>query len=136
VKHLRILSMLLSFVLLSMQMEGCVALVAGGAAGAGTVVYIKGQLNEDINAPVTKVYAASISTLKDLGLPIIEDRHDSLSAKIKSEFADGSNVWIEIESLTSESCKVTIRVGIMGDEYKSRQILDHIHKHISAGGRS
>jgi hypothetical protein len=117
--------MLLSFVLLSMQMEGCVALVAGGAAGAGTVVYIKGQLNEDINAPVTKVYAASISTLKDLGLPII-----------KSEFADGSNVWIEIESLTSESCKVTIRVGIMGDEYKSRQILDHIHKHISAGGRS
>jgi len=101
VKDLRMLSMLLLFVLLSMQMEGCVALVAGSAAGAGTVVYIKGQLNEDINAPVSKVYDASISTLKDLNLPIIEKKHDSLSAKIKSEFADGSDVWIEIESLTA-----------------------------------
>jgi hypothetical protein len=133
VKHLRILSMLF-FVLLSMQLEGCVALVAGGAAGAGTVVYVKGQLNEDINAPALRVYHASISALKDLGLPIIEDRHDSLSAKIKSEFADGSDVWIEIESFTAESCKITIRVGIMGDEYKSRQILDRVNKHITASG--
>jgi hypothetical protein len=135
VKHLRISSMLLLFVLASMQMEGCIALVAGGAAGAGAVVYIKGQLNENINAPVSKVYDASISALKNLNLPIIEDRHDSLSAKIKSEFADGSDVWIEIESLAVESCKITIRVGIMGDEYKSRQILDGIHKNISAGDR-
>ena len=131
-RHLRILTVLL-FVLLSMQMEACVALVAGGAAGAGTVVYVKGQLNENINAPVPKVYSASVSALKDLGLPIIEDRHDSLSAKIKSEFADGADVWIDIESVTAESCKITIRVGIMGDEYKSRQILDHINKHIKTG---
>jgi hypothetical protein len=136
VKRSKILSGLLLFVFVSMQMEGCVALVAGGAAGAGTVVYIKGQLDEDINAPVSRVFGASISALKDLGLPLIEERHDRLSAKIKSEFADGSDVWIEIESLTSQSCKITIRVGIMGDEYKSRQILDRIHKHISAGGRN
>jgi len=135
VKHLRILSTLLLFTFLSTQM-GCVALVAGGAAGAGTVVYIKGQLNEDINAPAPKVYDASISALKDLNLPIIEKRHDSLSAKIKSEFADGSAVWIDIESLSFQSCKITIRVGIMGDEYKSRQILEGIHRHISAGGGS
>ncbi|HXX59036.1 MAG TPA: DUF3568 family protein [Thermodesulfovibrionales bacterium] len=129
-KHLRTVSILFSFLLLSLQMAGCAAVVVGGAAGAGTVVYLKGRLNEDINAPVSSVYDASISALKDLELPIIEDSHDTLSAKIKSRFADGDDVWIQIESLTAESSKITIRVGIMGDEYKSRQIINGIHRHL------
>ncbi|MGD0885014.1 MAG: DUF3568 family protein [Thermodesulfovibrionales bacterium] len=129
-KYFKLLSMLLSFVLLAVQLSGCVALVAGGAAGAGTVVYVKGQLNEDLNAPVSKVYDASLAALKELELPIIEDNHDSLSAKIKSKFADGDDVWIQIESVTAESSKITLRVGIMGDENKSRKISNAIHKHL------
>ncbi|HAM50705.1 MAG TPA: hypothetical protein DCP92_08455 [Nitrospiraceae bacterium] len=137
-RHLRILSMLLSVMLLSMHMTGCVALVAGGAAGAG-VVYIKGQLNENINEPVPRVYDASISALKELGLPLIDYDHDTVSAKIKSKFADGDDIWIEIEAVTAESSKITVRVGVMGDENKSRKILDVIHKHLSeseGGGKA
>jgi hypothetical protein len=122
--------MLLSLVLLTMHLVGCAAVVVGGAAGAGTVVYVKGQLNEDINASVSKVYDASLSALKELELPIIEDNHDTLSAKIKSKFADGDDVWIQIESVTAESSKITIRVGVMGDENKSRRIIDAIHRHL------
>ncbi len=120
----------LSTVLLALQLAGCAALLVGGAAGAGAVVYVKGQLNENMNASVSRVHGASISALGDLKLPIIEDNHDRLSAKIKSQFADGSDVWIEIESVTSESSKITVRVGVTGDEGKSRQILDAIHRHL------
>ena len=124
----------LSFMLFALQLTGCAALLVGGAAGAGSVVYVKGQLKEDMAASVPVVHDASISALKELNLPIIEDAHDKLSAKITSRFADGNDVWIEIESVTAESSKITIRVGVMGDEQKSRQILDVIHKHLSGGG--
>jgi len=129
-KHFKILLML-STVLLAMQLAGCAALLVGGAAGAGSVVYIKGQLKENVDASVSRTHDASISALKELKLPIIEDNHDRLSARIKSQAANGSDVWIEIESLGSESSKVTVRVGIMGDEPKSRQILDAIHRHLA-----
>ena len=51
-----------------------------------------------MSASVPAVHDASISALKDLNLPIIEDNNDKLSAKIKSKFADGSDVWIEIDT--------------------------------------
>ena len=133
-KSLKVFLMLLSFLLFAMELAGCVALLVGGAAGAGSVVYVKGQLKEDMSASVPAVHNASISALKDLNLPIIEDNHDKLSAKIKSKFADGQDVWIEIESVTAESSKITIRVGILGDERRSRQILDGIHKYLSGTG--
>jgi Protein of unknown function (DUF3568) len=130
-KHLKIFLVLLSLMLFAIELAGCAALLLGGAAGAGSVVYIKGQLKEDMAASVPRVHDASISALKELSLPIIEDNHDKLSAKIKSRFADGHDVWIEIESVTAESSKLTIRVGILGDENKARQILNGIHKRLS-----
>ncbi len=133
-KHFKIFLVLLSFMLFALELVGCAALLVGGAAGAGSVVYIKGQVKEDMTASVPPVHDASISALKELNLPIIEDTHDKLSARIKSRFADGADVWIEIESATAESSKLTIRVGVMGDQHKSRQILDGIHKHLSGKG--
>ena len=130
-KRFKMCLLLLSVMLFALELAGCAALLVGGAAGAGSVVYVKGQLKEDMAASVPRVHDASISALKELSLPIIEDNHDKLSAKITSRFADGSDVWIEIESVTAESSKITIRVGVMGDEQKSRQILDGIHKHLS-----
>jgi hypothetical protein len=130
-RYSRICLALLLSVLFAMELAGCAALLLGGAAGAGSIVYIKGQLKEEMSASVTAVHNASISTLKEFNLPVIEDNHDKLSAKIKSRFADGQDVWIEIESVTAESCKMTIRVGIMGDERKSRQLLDAVHRHVS-----
>ena len=129
-KRLKMFLVLLSVMLFAIELPGCVALLLGGAAGAGSVVYVKGQLKEDMAASVPRVHDASISTLKELNLPIIEDNHDSLSAKIKSKFADGDDVWIQIESVTAESSKITLRVGIMGDENKSRKISNAIHKHL------
>jgi hypothetical protein len=114
----------------ALQLVGCAALLVGGAVGAGSVVYIKGQLKEDMAVSVRRVHDATIPALKELGLPIIEDNHDRLSASMKSRTADGSDVWIAVESVTQDSSKITVRVGLIGDERKSRQILDAIHRHL------
>jgi len=118
------------FIIIAGQLTGCVAIVAGGAAGAGAVVYVKGELQEDINASATRVHRATVVALKQLDLPLIENAHDKMSSKIKSRFADGDDVWIDIEAVTSESSKITIRVGIMGNENKARTILSEMHKYL------
>jgi hypothetical protein len=120
----------LLFLFSAMQLAGCAALLLGGAVGAGSVVYVKGQLKEDMGASVRRVHDASASALKELGLPIVEDSHDRLSASMKSRTADGSDVWITVESVTQDSSRITVRVGIIGDERKSRQILDAIHRNL------
>ncbi len=129
-KHFKNYFLLLSFMFFTIAASGCAALLLGGAAGAGSVVYVKGQLKEDIAANVTAVHGAPISALKNLNLPVVEDSYDKLSAKIRSRFANGDDVWIDIESVTTQSSRISIRVGILGDQSKSRQILDGIHRYL------
>ncbi|MER3422502.1 MAG: hypothetical protein C4293_03990, partial [Nitrospiraceae bacterium] len=68
--------------------------------------------------------------LKDLDLPIRENRADKLTAHLESEFADGAHVRIDLDSLADSRTKLTIWVGIVGDEVRSRRILEAIKKHL------
>ena len=115
---------------LLIQASGCATLLTGAVAGAGGVVWIKGKLREEVNVSVSKVHEAVLKSLQELELPVKEDKKDKLTAKVKSEFADGKHVWIDIQSLTETSTRITIRVGIWGDEIKSRKLLDTIHHHM------
>ncbi len=112
-------------VFLGAQLCSC-ALLLGAVAGAGGVVWISGKLQEEINQPLDRVYNATIAGLKKLSLPITFDRKDDLTAKIESKFADGTNVWIDIEYLTKNSTKIAVRVGVLGDQTRSNKILESI----------
>jgi len=120
----------LAVVMAVAQFSGCAAVVVGGAAGAGGAMYFTGKLEDTINRPVTKVYDASLRALKQMGLPVLEHEHDSMTAKIKSLFADDKKVWIDIESVTVDTSRITVRVGLIGDEAKSRRILESIRKNL------
>ena len=122
---LRVLVVLMAVV----QFSGCAALVVGGAAAGGTV-YVMGKLEDTVNKPVSKVYDASLKALKQLELPVLENEKDVMTAKITSMFADDKKVWIHIESVTADTSKITIRVGVVGDEAKSRRILETVHKNL------
>ena len=102
----------------------------GAAGGAGGTVYVKGKLEEVINWPVIDVHAASKEALTDLRLPIIEDRADSFIAKLKSTYADGKNVWIDIKWVTDKASKIVIRVGLIGDLTRSQKILERIKSYL------
>lgn len=118
--------------LLSFSLSGCLALVAGAGAGAAGVVYVKGKLEDEVQAPVPAVHEATVKALKDLNMPIVVDRADSLTGEVKSKLADGKDVTIELERETQKTTKVGIRVGMVGDEKQSLEILDQIKKHLPA----
>lgn len=121
---------MLLFVMWTMPlMSGCAVALFGAGAGAGVAgaTYVMGKLEDEINAPVSKVQRAAVAALKSLELPVDKQRGDKLAAELESETADQKKVWISITSLTSSRSKIVIRVGLLGDEARSRQILQAIH---------
>ncbi len=113
-------------------MSGCAVLLLGAGAGAGVAgaTYVMGKLEDEVNAPVSKVQRATVAALKGLELPVDKERGDKLAAELESETADQKKIWISITSLTSSRSKIVIRVGLMGDEIRSRQILQGIHSRL------
>ena len=110
-------------------MSWCAVALFGAGAGAGVAgaTYVMGKLEDEVNAPVSKVRRATVAALKSLELPVDKERGDKLAAELESETADQKKIWISITSLTSSRSKIVIRVGVMGDEIRSRQILQAIH---------
>ncbi len=117
-------------ILLTAGTTGCVALVVGAAGGAAGAVYVMGKLTEEVNDDLPTVHEATRSALKDLELRLTEDRADTVSARLESEFADRAHVWIYLDSLGEARTRITIRVGLTGDEGRSRKILDRITAHL------
>ncbi|MBM4123296.1 MAG: DUF3568 family protein, partial [Nitrospira sp.] len=89
-----------------------------------------GKLSDQLKAPVPKVRQAPLAALKGLELPVRSDVGDKLTAHVESEFSDGTRVWIDIEDASDAGSKLSIRVGLMGDEAKSRKILEAIKRHL------
>lgn len=112
--------------LLMSTASGCVALVAGAAGGAAGVTYAKGKLTDRVDAPIAQVHAATIMALEGRGLQIHNDELHGASAKVRSETADDKRIWIDIESITPNSSKITIRVGARGNHPRQVTILDAI----------
>lgn len=112
--------------------SGCALLLVGAGAGAGVAgtTYVMGKLEDHVEAPVPKVQRASVAALKSLDLPVDKERGDKLAAEIESEMADKKKIWISIHSLTPSRSQITIRVGLLGDEPRSRRILGAIRSRL------
>lgn len=106
--------------------SGCIALAIGAAGGVVGVTYAKGKLTDKLDASVVQVHAAAVMALEEQALPIHEDEIDGATAKLKSKTAENKTIWINIESISPRSSKITIRVGATGDHPRSIGLLDAI----------
>ena len=125
-------------VCLSVLCSGCLYLAVGAAGGAAGTVYVMGKLQDEVHFPLAVMHDAAVAAMKDLDLTPSEDRIDKLSAHMESAFSDGPHVWIDMEAVSDSRCRITIRVGLTGDEVRSRKIYDAIKQHLprseSGGG--
>ena len=108
--------------------QGCVALLVGVAAGAGGVVFIKGNLEQNLDNPVKDIYNASLQTLSKMKIEVFKKDLTEHMAMIYARGVDEKRVKIVIQSLTERAANVKIRVGIVGDEARSVEILEEIKK--------
>jgi len=112
---------------------GCLGLVAGAAAGAGAVAYIRGELKATEEAPIDKVVAATKAAIADLEFTLIKAEADAYSGKVTAETARGNDIAISLKRKGDNMTKIGIRVDELGDEELSRLILDKIEARLKSG---
>ena len=117
-------------VVLAFFCSGCFWIAVGAAGGAAGAVYVMGKLKDEENYDVSTVHKATVAALAELGLKVLEDKADKVTAHVESEFSDSEHVWIDMESLVNSRTSLTIRVGVMGNEVRARKIHDAIKRHL------
>ena len=121
----RQISLVLSLACLVFFGGGCL-LVAVGAGAAGTVAYVRGDLESVLDADMNKAYTASLTSLKQLELVPTLKQKDALGAKIIARTTEDKKVTITLTRVDEKLTKLSIRIGIFGDEMQSRVIYDRI----------
>ena len=109
--------------------EGCVVAAVGGGA-AGTVAYIRGDLEAVEAKDIDTVYKATEKALEELGLKVSKKTKDAMSAVIVARDAQDKKVTIKLNATAEETTKLSIRIGTFGSETKSRLICQKIHDNL------
>lgn len=108
---------------------GCVV-AAVGAGAAGTVAYIRGDLQAVESKKLDVVYEATLKTIDELELNVTKKTKDALSAVIVARDAQDKKIMIKLSATTEETTKLSIRIGLFGSETKSRLIYQKIHENL------
>jgi len=129
--HLVCLSVLLAS--LTASSSGCLAVVAGAGA-AGTVAYMRGDVESEEPYNIQQVYAATKKTAEQLDLHVIpgETDQDALSATVVARDAADKRITIKLKATTLDTTRMSIRVGTFGDEIKSRMLYSKIMENLKA----
>ncbi len=106
--------------------SGCCAiclLCFGAAAGAGTAVYVRGELRSTEIAPYKDVVDAMRTTLAEKHYTITEDTTGPQRTELTARGPGDTKAAITMEWLSDTTTDVRIRVDIWGNEDKSRELL-------------
>jgi hypothetical protein len=120
------LLMVISYLLLA---TGCIALVVGAGAGAGTYAYIDGQLSRTYEANYQTTYQVCKNILKDMKQPILEEKTDGIETTIKSQRLDETPMIVKIRIIDPDWTEVSVRTGYVG--VWKKEISEQFHEFIS-----
>lgn len=108
---------------------GCVV-AAVGVGAAGTVAYVKGDLELVEPTGLDQVYSATERAVDDLGLFVLSKKKDELAASIIARDADDKKIYIRLSATAQGTTKLSIRVGTFGNETKARLVYDKIKENL------
>jgi hypothetical protein len=108
---------------------GCIAVAAAGA-GAGTVAYIRGELEGSVNAPLDAADRATNRAAEQLRFAKINEGSDALARIITLRTAEDKKIEVRLTRTSETITRVRIRVGLFGDEPLSRLLLEKIQANL------
>ena len=125
-RQVLLITMLLGSMLL---LQSCVV-AAVGVGAAGTIAYVRGDLEAVESASIDDVYEATLKALKELELLPTRKTKDALGAEIVTYDAQDKKITIRLKSAAEETTKLSIRIGVFGSETKSRLIYQKIRDNL------
>ena len=118
---------LIALLTLPILHTGCVAVAAVGA-GAGAYAVMRGSLDSHVQAGFEETLIAVRTALPRTGLVKVKELSDQHSAKLTFRDAVDTRITLQLTEQTRDLTEVRIRVGAMGNESRSIQILQAIHR--------
>ncbi len=108
---------------------GCIALVVGAGAGAGTFAYIDGQLSRTYQANYETTYKVCKGILQDMKQPILEEKTDGTQTMIKSQRVDETPMTVKVRIIDPDWTEVSVRTGYIG--LWKKKISEQFHEFIA-----
>jgi hypothetical protein len=112
--------------------SGCapVALGLGAAAGGGGVMYAKGDLQTTMQHTPDELADAAVETFRSLNIAHDYTKTSELHSKVVGKTTGDKKVKVAASYQGEGVSKLSIRVGVFGDEEKSRRILREMKKYL------
>lgn len=123
IKRILLIVLLIGIALFS---QGCVV-AAVGLGAAGTIAYVRGDLEAVESHSLDTVYKAAVKAVEELELNVISKTKDALTATIYCRDAQDKKINITLRRTAEQTTKISIRIGTFGDETKSRLIYKKIN---------
>ena len=108
---------------------GCIAIVVGAGAGAGTFAYVNGQLSRTYQANYQTTYEVCKGILEDMKQPVLEEKTDGAQTTIESQRFDKTPMTINVRIIDPEWTEVSVRTGHIG--VWKKQISEQFHEFVA-----
>lgn len=121
---------LFTTVVAAVLLSGCAAVIIGGAAGAGTYAYIRGEMKGNENATLDRTWSATLAAMKDLEFTVMTQQKDALQGRLVARTALDKKIEINVTKISDNLTEIRIRVGTFGDQTLSHTIVQSIEKRL------
>ena len=119
---------LLLVVLVSALGTGCGALLLVGGADTSAIAYATGELKSNEEHSLDDLDDACRIAVHKLGYDKVETTYDKDKVRWQARTVGGDPVEIHLTAKGTNRTELRIRVGVFGDEARSRLALEQIHQ--------
>jgi hypothetical protein len=111
--------------------QGCGTPVRGPDGDIeATIKY--GTLTAMMDRGIERVYQAVQDSVAKLGLTTVMAEQDGVAAEVLARDAQGQNISIRLEAVSTSRTELTMRIGMLGDKNKSRVVFREIQDNLRA----
>jgi len=121
---------ILLFTLILSLSSGCVVVGAGAASALGGTYYISGEIKASYDVSIQHLYDVSLYFFQKEGIKTMSVTNTTEDADIVGELEDGKSIKIHIYYNKKEQASIGLRIGTLGDEKRSREMLRKIERYI------
>lgn len=104
--------------------------ISSDTAAAETAAYGIGELRSFEQTSLERTWQAAQRAVEDLDFTITSRQKDPISAYLIARGANDKKIEVNIKKVSEDLTEVRIRIGILGDEMLSRQVLEKLKKNL------
>jgi len=121
---------LISVILVSVLISGCTVVGAGLASAIGGTHYISGEIKSSYSTSIYHLYEATLYSFKVDGMKVTSVKNTKKDADIDARLNDDTRVKVHIYYNKEGYATLGVRVGTIGDESRSRELVRAIERYI------